>query len=227
MKKLILVFTTAFLCSEFKAQSFHKGALVTDLRGGIEVYNIEADITHKNGSTSRDTTQTDKAGDTHFGLSAEYGLHKYVGAGIGFNRHNFLSEKDSVTGTKDKTNSTDIFALINFHPVSTKKFDLVIGTDIGYSMFKLNSNDSANLVVKGKGLYMSWYLNPRIYFGNFGINFRLFSPYFSYKNLTTNNADFNKNFTYNRLKGAAAWGISFGIQYRFLSKKDDKEEKKN
>lgn len=39
---------------------------------------------------------------------------------------------------------------------------------------------------------------------------------FSYKNVTTNNADFNKNNTIHQLKGAAAWGVSFGIQYRFI-----------
>ncbi len=227
MKKFVLVFAYAFLCSKINAQSFHKGALITDARAGIEVYNTEAKITFNTNNSKIDTIQTDKAADFHFGLSGEYGLHKYVGVGLGFNRHNFLSEKDSVTGTKDKTNSTDIFALINFHPVTTKKFDLVIGADIGYSAFKLNSNDSANLIVKGKGMYMSWYLNPRIYFGNFGINFRLFSPYFSYKNLSTNNEEFNKNFTYNRLKGSAAWGFSFGIQYKFLGKKENEEKKKD
>lgn len=216
MKKLLLLTVLTFSLAAQAQKSFYKGAIVADVRYGIEVYNTTLKSTSMNGSTSRDTVETDKTGDTHFGFAAEYGLHKYLGVGFAINKHKFLNEKDSATGKKPDTRSTDVNLVVNFHAVSTKKFDLVLGSDFGISNFHFGTNDKVNTILTGKGMYASFYVNPRIYFGPVGINFRLFTPMFSYKNVTTNNADFNKNNKINQFKGAAAWGLSFGIQYRFM-----------
>ncbi|MBK6521458.1 MAG: hypothetical protein KBG47_03160 [Bacteroidia bacterium] len=216
MKKILLFAILTFSLASQAQKSFYKGAIVVDVRTGFELYNTTLKSTSTNGSTSRDTVDTDKAADTHFGFGAEYGLHKYLGVGFAINKHKFLNEKDSATGQKADTRSTDINLAVNFHAVSSKKFDLVLGTDFGISNFHFGTNDKVNTVLTGKGMYASFYVNPRIYFGPVGINFRLFTPMFSYKNVTTNNADFNKNNTIHQLKGAAAWGVSFGIQYRFM-----------
>ena len=218
MKKLLLLSATILTLS-INAQSFYKGALVVEVKTGIEIYNIYSNVTQTLWNRTRDTTYTDKAADTYFGYSAEYGLHKYVGVGIIYNAHKFITQKDSVSGKKQDTRANDFALVVNFHPVSTKKFDLVIGSDIGYSNFKLKTFDKDNTTLKGTGMSMSAYINPRIYFGNFGINFKLGTPYLKYSNVTTNNADFNKDNTYNYLKLSKAWSLSFGIQYRFIKNK--------
>lgn len=202
-----------------QSQSFYKGALVTEVRTGLEVYNISSSVSQNLGNRSRDTIYTDKAGNSYFGFGAEYGLHKMLGAGLSFNSHKFFSSTDSASGKKPDTRAFDILAMINFHPVTTKKFDLVLGSDIGYSSFKYKTFDKDNTILSGKGMYFSAYLNPRIYFGAFGINFKLSTPYMKYSNVTTNNDNFNKNNSYNYLKLAAAWGLSFGVQYRFIKNK--------
>lgn len=214
---------SALICLTFyfgHSQSFYKGALVTELRTGIEVYNISSSVHQNLGNRSRDTVYTDKAGNSYFGLGAEYGLHKMFGAGLSFNTHKFFSSTDTASGKKPDTRAFDILAMINFHPVTTKKFDLVIGSDVGYSSFKYKTFDKDNTILSGKGMYFSAYLNPRIYFGAFGINFKLSTPYMKYSNVTTNNENFNKNNTYNYLKLASAWGLGFGIQYRFIKDKN-------
>jgi hypothetical protein len=218
-KQLVLLAALAASLMSSAQSSFYKGAIVADVRTGFEIYNTSLKSTTTNGTTSRDTTTTDKAGNTHFGFAVEYGLHKYFGVGLSVNRHKFISQKDSATGAKPDTRSTDMNLVFNFHAVSGKKFDLVFGADIGTSNFHFGTNDKVNTILKAKGMYSSLYVNPRIYFGPVGINFRLFTPIFSYKNVTTNNADFNKYNTIHQFKGSGAWGVSFGIQYRFMKEK--------
>lgn len=219
MKKLSLLFILTLSLSGY-AQSFHKGALVTEVNAGIEMYNTYGGVTETLwNSTKRDTVYTGKAADTYFRFGAEYGLHKYLGVGISYNAHKFITDKDSVTGKKENTRANDFLVVVNFHPVATKKFDLVLGSDIGYSLFKLETFDKENTILKGKGMSMSAYVNPRIYFGRFGINFKLGTPFLKYNNVTTNNDVFNKDNKYNYLKLSKAWTLSFGIQFRFLKDK--------
>lgn len=224
MKKIIafVLLVNAFTSN---AQSFYKGALVGEVRTGIEVYNIYSSVTQKLWNRSRDTIYTDKAADTYFGFGAEYGLHKMLGVGIVYNNHKFLTQKDSVSGKKQDTRANDLLVQVNFHPVTSNKLDLVIGSDIGYSGFKLKTFDKDNTTLTGTGMYMSAYLNPRIYFGSFGINFKLSTPYMKYSNVTTNNDNFNKDNTYNYLKLSKAWSLSFGIQYRFIKNKEEVKPK--
>ncbi|MCB0410730.1 MAG: hypothetical protein KDD29_10960, partial [Flavobacteriales bacterium] len=223
MRKIyILVFSIFVLGAS--AQSFYKGALVTEVRTGFELYNAFISTNHSGGNRVYDTVYTDKSANTYFGLGAEYGLHKYVGVGLSFNSHKYITEKDTVTNTRPNSRANNIMAMVNLHPVTTKKFDLVVGADIGYSGFKFSTNDSLDTYVKGTGFCFSGYLNPRIYFGNFGIQFKLSTPFARYGNVMTNNDNFNKNNSYNWIKFSAAWGIGFGIQYRFLKDKSSVKE---
>ncbi|MEO6304437.1 MAG: hypothetical protein ABIP51_14825, partial [Bacteroidia bacterium] len=79
---------------------------------------------------------------------------------------------------------------------------------------------SLGLVIKGGGSYISVYANPRIYFGRFGINFKLYAPFVSYNNLTTNNDNFNQYIAITKWK-ASGFGLGFGLQYRFMDSKDE------
>lgn len=224
MKKIY--FACLFVISQIAlhAQSFHKGALVTELSTGIEIYNTTLKIKIKDPNRTRDTSYNDKAGNSNFGLAAEYGLHKRFGVGLRFKTNKYFTSKDSATKATPYVRTNDIVVVLNYHPIVKKNFDLVLGADVGYSTFKYKANDSLNLILSGGGSYISLYANPRIYFGRFGINFKVYAPFTNYNSLTTNNADFNKYIAITKWKGSG-FGLGFGIQYRFLKAKEDEKAK--
>jgi hypothetical protein len=213
MKKLFAVFVLISFI-KMNAQSFYKGALVIDANGGIEIYNTQ--VTFKEKISGKSETDNDKAGSSHFTLGGEYGILKNLGVGVRYKANNYFVEKDSVTGTKGTVKSNDILLLVNFHAISKKSFDLVLGADFGYSGINYHFNDSKNTQLKGNGLYYSFYADPRLYIGRFGFNMKLSLPFISYPKLTTNDADFNKNYDAIKLKGTPGFGWSFGIQFRFM-----------
>ncbi|MCE3227840.1 MAG: hypothetical protein K0S32_2391 [Bacteroidetes bacterium] len=223
MKKIFtLIILLATLQS--KSQSFYKGALVIDAGGGLEIYNTKIDIHNKvNG---RDTSETDKAGNSHFTFGAEYGLHKKFGVGLRFKSANFFTEKDTVNNVKPTLKSNDFVVQLNYHPVSTKGFDLVLGGDIGYSKLKWELKDKESTSIWSSGLYYSLYVNPRLYIGPFGFNMKLGMPFFLYPKLKSDNENFTKDHDY-KLKGSPGFVFSAGIQFRFIENKDKKEETKN
>jgi hypothetical protein len=216
-KWIILVFV--LVCSLSKAQSFYKGALITEINTGLEIYNTVLEVRVKDPNRTRDTSYDDKAGNTHFGVSAEYGLHKRFGLGLRFKTNNYFTSEDSVTKARPDLRTNDILLSLNYHPVVKKNFDLVLGADVGYSTFKYKTNDKDDLILSGGGSYISLYANPRIYFGRFGINFKVYAPFANYNRLTTNNDDFNKYIAITKWKGSG-FGLGFGIQYRFLTAKN-------
>jgi hypothetical protein len=223
MKK-IFTLIVLFAVLRSNSQSFYKGALIVDAGGGLEIYNTKVFIHNKvNG---KDTTETDKAGNTHFTFGAEYGLHKNFGAGIRFKSANFFTEKDSATNTKPTLKSTDIVIQLNYHPVSTKGFDLVLGGDIGYSKLKWDIKDKENTHIQSSGLYYSLYINPRLYIGPFGFNMKLGTPFFLYPKLKSDNENFTKDNDF-KLTGSPGFAFSAGIQFRFIENKTKNEETKN
>lgn len=219
MKKnlFLLIFSTGAL-TFFAQNSFYKNALVVEANAGVEIYKTTYQYKTKNVSLPESRTETDGAGNSNFSLGAEYGLHKRFGVGARFKTNSFFTEQDTVTKTTPKANSFDISALANFHAVSKKHFDLVLGTEFGYSKLTYKQNDASNLILTGKGTFFSLYVNPRIYFGDFGINFKVYAPFINYPSMTTNNETLN-TYVISKWKGTG-FGLSFGIQYRFLDSKD-------
>ncbi len=215
MRKISLTVCLAIFSMYVNAQSFKRGSLVLELNTGLEIYNTELKLTVKDPNSRRDTSYSDKAGNTNFGVSLECGLHKRLGLGVRFKTNKYFTETDSVTKRKPEVKSNDLLLLVNFHPVVRKHFDLVLGADVGLSSFKYKANDSLNLVLTGSGSFVSLYLNPRIYIRRFGINFKVYAPFTNYNSLTTNNDDFNKYVAITKWKGNG-FGLSFGIQYRFF-----------
>ena len=219
MRKLYLSSLFIAISMILNAQSFYKGALVTSLNTGFENYNTVLKIKIKDPNRTRDTVQDDRAANTNFGFGAEYGLHKRFGVGVGFKTNKYFTSRDSVTHVKPYVRTNDFVVALNYHPIVNKHFDLVLGADVGYSTFKYQANDSLGLVLKGGGSFISLYANPRIYFGHFGINFKLYAPFVSYNNLTTNNDTFNQYIAITKWK-ASGFGLGFGFQYYFLQNRD-------
>jgi hypothetical protein len=87
---------------------------------------------------------------------------------------------------------------------------------MGFSSLNYKANDINNIILTGTGFYGSIYLNPRVYIKRFGFNLKLYAPFLSYTNLTTNNPNVNNYYTITKWQGDPSWGLSLGIQYRFL-----------
>lgn len=213
MKKIII---NAFLLIVFtinsKAQIFDKNTLVIFGGAGLEVFNTTYSYKTKNTALPATASETNRAGNSNFNLGAEYGLHKRFGAGLNFKSNRFFTSEDTATKTTPTANSFDISAVANFHAVNVKKFDLVIGGEFGYSNLTYKTNDKSNLILKGNGTYANIYLNPRIYFGKFGINFKFYAPFINYSKMKTNNEDINY-YVISKWKGSPGFGLSFGLQY--------------
>lgn len=224
MKKL--VFLTVFLLVGLVSfsQAYYKNALIFDANAGVEIYNTSYSFQLKDINNNKfDTTKTDKAGNTNFNFGLEYGWHKHFGIGARIKINNYITGKDSITHVKPTANSNDIMAFINYHPLKMLPvLDLVLGTEFGYSALTYNSHSSdysktlPDVIITGKGFYGSVYVNPRFYIGRFGFNVKLYAPFVNYKNLTSNNPDLNNYYTIKKWKGDPSWGISAGIQFRFL-----------
>lgn len=220
MNNFVYIF---LLCSFFTcAQSFHKNALVFDANGGIDIYNTKLAVHNKN--TGEDTLLNDKAGNFNYHFGLEYGLHKNLGMGIRFKGTNYFVEKDS-TKSGESIKSSDILLQLNYHPYSSKGFDLVLGSEVGLSSIKFNVGDKDGTKLWDNGLTYSFYVNPRLYIGRFGFNGKLALPFYSYPSLDSNNDQFNKDQSY-KLSGLPGWSFSLGIQFRFLNDKKKEEDSK-
>jgi outer membrane protein W len=214
MKKITLLLF-AFSLLKLNAQSFYKGALILDAGGGLEIFNTRSTYVEK--STGQSRSDEDKDGNSNFTLGAEYGILKNLGVGLRSKSNNYFVEKDSTSGTKGSVKSNDVLVLVNYHVVSKNKFDLVVGANFGYSGIKYHFNDPKNTQVKGSGLYYSFYVDPRIYFGRFGLNLNLGLPFVNYPKLTSGSEDFKNAFSSLSLKGSPGVCWNIGIQFRLMS----------
>jgi hypothetical protein len=112
------------------------------------------------------TTQPMAAGATIYPLKVEYGVTNWLGVGARFAYSNYIEERDSITGIKPKFTSVDAGVVLNFHLVKSKRFDMPISVNFGYSSFKYLSNDAVGGKGKDNGLNYGIGILPRIYFGD-------------------------------------------------------------
>lgn len=216
---LFIIFIIFFISSVVNAQSFDKNLLVIHSNFGIEIYNTTYNYKTKNTNYVANTTKTDRAASKNFNLGAEYGLHKLFGVGLNFKNNNFFTSKDTTTNITPTANSFDIALVASLHAITAKKFDLLIGGEFGYSKLTYKANDPTNLILKGDGTFGTIFLSPRIYFGDFGINFKFYAPFVNYTKMKTNNEDYNY-YIISKWSGSPGFGCSFGIQYKInLGKK--------
>jgi hypothetical protein len=194
------------------AQSFHRRAVVIDLNTGFEFYNTTLNYKIDDPNFVRDTIISGEAGNTNFALGVEVGLGKHFGVGVRGKANRFVSDIDAVTQSRVDARSTDLMLTINIHPVVRNKFDLILGSEIGLSGFNFNVNDVENTVIKGTGSFFTVYLNPRIYFGRFGINLKAYVPFTTYNDLDASNKSAD-DFFIDKWKGNGI-GASIGIQLR-------------
>lgn len=187
-------------------QSFEKGKIIAGLNYDFSIYSTE--------SYDKQTrvTETDGAAANIFSGWGEYALTDRLGAGLRLAGFSYIVEPDSATGIRPKGRSFDYGLFVNYHLVKKTRFDLPLGLSFGGSGFKYQSNLPDNGIAKDHGIFINAGLNPRIYFGKFGINFKLAYAMFIY-----NSVDFSTNAMVENnsisFKGKGA-NIGLGFQYR-------------
>ena len=214
MKKVLLLLAAVILLQQANAQSFQKGSLVISLDWGFDVYTLNESYSINNKPNST-TTQTDHAASSNFNLGAEYGLLKWLGAGLQFKLDNYFTSVDSTTGHKPSARGIEVGVLINGHIVRANHFDLLAGFNFGFSHFTYNYNDGFSDQVYGNGSWRDFHITPRFYFGKFGLNLTLYFPLVNYPSLTSN---FSSALGEDII---ATWkangvGVNLGIHYRFI-----------
>jgi hypothetical protein len=215
MRAIFYPLVLCFFCAGMKAQSaFHVGSTVIDLNTGVEVYNSTNVYSFvRNGQTS-DTTVTDKASNSNLTLGVEVGLNRFLGIGLRGKAATFFRSLDAVTNARADIFATDLVLQVNLHALPLKKFDLLIGGELGISKLKMDVNDISQNLATGSGSALSLYVNPRYFVKRFGINVRAALPLFNYKELHYNTTD-AASYLLSHWK-ANGFGLSVGIQYKFF-----------
>jgi len=217
MKKLFcILFLSA--CLQASAQSFHKGALVTDLSYGFDAYAVHytTELIY-NGAVIGTSKTTDGAVSTGPTLGVQYGLAKWFGLGLRAKYDNYVTSKDSISGIKPTATGFEVGLMTDFHVVKREHFNLSLGLDLGISklIYKTNDPNQNYLEVYGDGSWVNFRISPRYYFGRFGLGININIPTISYPHMTTSSKTLN-SYVYSSWK-ASGFGMAFGVQYRFLN----------
>lgn len=199
------------------AQIGDKGVLLTEVNGGVSVYQLES---------SQDFRKS-QAASANFGASLSYNFHKRVGLGIEFENHFYADDlPDSVN--LDNFSALRIGIGTQFHAISKKHFALSFGMTVG--VFNLNYSRSTainNSEINATGIYQNFHVLGRFYFGENG-RFGCFV-----KGGLINNPMTYKSFEFNgdrieRINGIAVedyrvsstgFHASFGLTYNWRIKK--------
>jgi hypothetical protein len=207
MKKIPSIFALLFIFSASFSQVFEKSKIVCGLNYDFAVYSTLS----KDKSSGE--TDTDGAAANNYSAWGEYGVLERLGAGLKLGYASFIAGVDSASGVRPTAGSFDYGVFINYHLVNKTKFDLPVGAGVGGSSFKYRNNLTDNGIVKGNGLQWNIGVNPRIFFGKFGINFRLAYASYSYGSLdvTTNNSSEPDALSY---KGSGVQ-VGAGFQLKF------------
>lgn len=157
-KYICLFFTTAFF-SVAHAQVIDKGDFIIQAGGGLGIYHYQLTDLTNNVSNPRDTSAA-----WVFPVHVEYGINRWLGAGLNFTYHNFITN-DSLYET---ARVIDIVPVAHLHiPWSLKKFDFSANIGYGYAKFHYEVNDPAftnNPTANANGTVLILGVNPRLYF---------------------------------------------------------------
>src|ERR1041385_2901790 len=134
MKNIFLSLGTFFLVS-LNAQSFDKGAMVTDAQFNIGVYST---LSH---DKVQNTDNDDAAVSKIFNTSFEYGILPWLGVGTKLQHDNFFIDPDTinmspVTVVQPTLKMNEISIMSNVHFVRKEHVDLLVGSDFGISFLQ-------------------------------------------------------------------------------------------
>ncbi|MCX8080472.1 MAG: hypothetical protein N3F09_04455 [Bacteroidia bacterium] len=224
MKKYFL--HIAFLCFAFTLGQIKQGDIILHAGRGLEYFR-EVSFNYKfklNNQVVLDTTVKDDAGNFHWVFGADYAIMKWFSCGLRLKTNQYVTEKDKKTGLTPSANSLDISIPLNFRPVNTKIFYLLLAPEFGFTSLEYKTNNpNDNLVLTGKGGYFIFNIQPSFIFKNFGFYLSLFRSGVNYKNMESNNQNFN-NFIITNWSGSGV-GLQLGIHRRLSTKKQNENKK--
>jgi hypothetical protein len=210
MKKLLSVALVCLACEGFSQKSFSKGSIVVDLNANLGIYNT---VAQDSTGRAEGTKDTDKAAPYGFALGIEYGVLDFLSVGIKGQLCTYIQGKDS-TGPVPTVKGKDIDLVVNGHLVRTKRFDLVLGGNIGYSGIKFKGNDTKSTMFKGGGVAYDIHLTPRLYFTkNFGMYFSLSYAGYSYKKLTLSDNERTYTNTVSFKESGVNYALGFQVTF--------------
>lgn len=227
-KNLLLIFAVALSSfTALNAQSFRKRAVVVDFGAGVTISQTQIEQQYNsqvwNGSgftivpIQKDTT--DVSGAFVFPLTVEYGLKNWLGIGGKVGYAKYFTNNDSLGKPKSDIRGLDAGILVNFHFIKVSRFDLPFGAYIGYSNFKMISNDSLESIAKDNGFNYSFSANPRFYFGkHIGLSVNLGYTVSSYPSLlfsNKNDANVNDNDDLDFKLKSSGGNIGVGLLVKF------------
>jgi len=156
MKKL-LCSIVILLAVAGQAQVIDRNDIIIHAGGGLGIFRY-----HITDITNSITSERDTSGAWTFPVQVEYGINRWLGAGVNFTYHNFLQGDSSAN---DKATVSDFALSANLHiPWSLKKFDFCANIGYGYSRFKYVVDEVNNPIAKAGGSVLLIGVNPRLYF---------------------------------------------------------------
>ena len=213
MKRLCIL--AGFLgASALAAQrGHHLGSVVLDFNTGIEAFNSTNYYKLAGPDGLRDTSINADAGSANGSVGLEIGIGRFVGIGVRGKTSYFFRSLDAVMNSRPDVHSNDLLLMLNLHPLPFKRFDLVLGSELGVSKLIFDVNDLYQTMITGKGGYFAIHVSPRFYLKRFGFNLKASLPVFSYNDLR--HSSDSSDYLLSRWK-ASGIGVSMGVQYRFF-----------
>ena len=205
MKLKLLLLTSLFLLKKgIQAQSFKFGTIAADMGTGFGIYGIKG-YSPVNG---QNITGAGIVG-TLPRINAEFGLLKFLGAGVSYRRGTYGKSSSG------KIRGTDLMVRANFHVANNnEKFDLPIG--IGYGLSNFNGDLNSTQYLRAKGGILNIHVSPHFYFGDYiGMFLSL-----GYNKHLYNKVELKDGNKYYSEADGATWNMSgiyfeFGIAGRF------------
>jgi hypothetical protein len=205
MMRHVTILALLFVCGGLSAQrGHHLGSIVLDVNTGIEAYHTTNRYTQLTTEGFRDTTVDAEAGNAHGSVGLEIGIGKFVGVGVRAKTSTFFRSLDAVMNARGDVSANDLLLMINLHPLPFKRFDLVLGSELGISKLRMDVNDIYQTMII--------YVSPRFYLKRLGFNLRAALPVFNYDDLAQSQV--TGQYLLSKWK-ASGLGVSLGVQYRF------------
>ena len=183
-------------------KSFEKKSNVIGIGADLGLYNYNSYIASSNKS------ETNAALNKMLTLQYERGVLNWLGVGLKMQLSDYFTQKDSITNTQAQVRGIDGSILINAHFLRTKRVNMLIGTNLGYSRLNWEARDAFISEAKGGGFTYDIHLQPRFYFGDHvGMFINL-----AYINYAYRNMDFTNTFTnYEDVLDLVGGGMNFGL----------------
>ena len=208
MKKISILLVLIISLQVNAQKSFEKNANVVAFGLDLGIYNYTSKI------ASSATSDNSVAANKMLNLYYERGVLNWLGVGAKLQLSDYFTEKDTNTNSKPSVKALDATLLVNAHFVRSKRVDMLVGFNLGYSTMRWEARDQYISAAKGGGLVYDLHLQPRFNFGDhIGMFINLAYVHYGYKNMDFQNTFYNESDILDLTGGGVNFG--FGFQAKF------------